>query len=332
MDKIVRVGVAGLTHGHVWGLIDAWKKVPNAKLVACADATPLLEKAAPDFLKTYTDWQQMLKSEEIDALLVTSNNRESSEITVAALELGIPCLVEKAMAANAEDADKMLAAQRSSGKALMINWPLAWNPWVYELKKQIEQGAIGHAFHMRFRIGHSGPKEIGCDEYFVGWLYDEALNGGGAIADFGSYGAALARFLFGMPESVFCVRGNYTKDYDVVDDHALITLKYPKMSVSIEGTWATAAFDASANPVVHGKAGTLAVYGNQLKRHLPGQDPIDIVSAPLEETNPAKYFLHCMETGEEPTGFRDPVIAADACRILDAAIESSRTGCAVAPK
>ena len=332
MIKEVRVGVAGLTHGHVWGLIDAFKRVPGAQLIAVADETPLLEKALPDFEKHYTDWREMLATETLDALLVTSNNRESTEITIAALEKGIPCIVEKAMAADAADADRMLAAQKASGKTLMINWPLAWNPWLYELKRQLEEGTIGHPFHMKFRIGHSGPKEIGCDEYFVGWLYNEQLNGGGAIADFGAYGAVLSRFLFGMPESVYCVRGNYTKDYDVVDDHALIVLKYPKMSVSLEGTWATAAFDEAANPVVYGKTGSLGVFGGQLKAIFPRQEATPIETPAMHEPNPAAYFLSCVETGAPPSGIRDPEIAADACRILDAAIESSKTGCSVAPK
>ena len=331
MSEVIRVGVAGLTHGHVWGLIDAWKKVPNAQLVAVADATPLLEKAMLDFDKSYEDWREMLAENEFDALLVTSNNVESAEITIEALKKGIPCLVEKAMAANAADADRMLEAQRESGKTLMINWPLAWSPWLYEVKRQLDDGAVGHAFHMRFRNGHSGPKEIGCDEYFVGWLYDEKLNGGGAIADFCSYGAVLARYYFGLPESVYCVRGNFTKDYEVSDDHALITLKYPKMSVSIEGTWATAAFDLSANPVIHGKTGTLAVYGSQLKKHVPGSDPIELDSPALEVGNPAQYFMDCITSGTTPEGIRNPEIAADACRILDAAIRSAASGCAEKP-
>ena len=331
MADEIRVGVAGLTHGHVWGLIEAWKKVPNARLVAVADETPLLEKAMLDFDKSYESWREMLANEKFDALLVTSNNVESSEIVVEALKLGIPSLVEKAMAANAADADRMLDAQRASGKTLMINWPLAWNPWVYEVKNQLDADVIGHPFHMRFRNGHSGPKEIGCDEYFVGWLYDEKLNGGGAIADFCSYGAVLARYYFGLPETVYCVRGNFTKDYEVSDDHALITLKYPKMSVSIEGTWATAAFDHSANPVIHGKTGTLAVYGSQIKKHLPGKDAEDVESPALEFSNPAIYFMDCVTNGKQPEGIRDPQIAADACRILDAAIKSSTSGCAEKP-
>jgi predicted dehydrogenase len=225
----------------------------------------------------------------------------------------------------------MLAAQKASGKTLMINWPLAWNPWVYEVKKQVESGAIGHPFHMQFSIGHSGPKEIGCDEYFVGWLYDEKLNGGGAIADFGSYGAVLSRFLFGMPETVYCVRGNFTKDYEVCDDHALLVLKYPKMSIALEGTWATAAGDTGGNPVIFGKTGTLGVYGGQLKLLAPRAEPAEIASPALDETNPAAYFLTCVQNGTTPEGIRDPEIAADACRILDAAIKSSASGCAERP-
>ena len=163
-------------------------------MVAVADKTELLEAQKEHFQSAYTDWREMLEKESLDALLVTSDNVESAEIAVVALEKGIPCLVEKAMAANAADADRMLAAQKASGKTLMINWPLAWNPWIFALKAEIEADTIGHVFHLRFRNGHHGPKEIGCNKEFVAWLHDEKLNGGGAIADFCSYGAALARW------------------------------------------------------------------------------------------------------------------------------------------
>lgn len=330
MESEVRVGVAGLTHGHVWGLIDAWKKVEGAKLVAVADKTPLLDKAKGDFGTSYTDWREMLEKEQLDALVVTSDNVESSEITIAALEKGIPCMVEKAMAANAKDADRMLAAQKASGKTLMINWPLAWNPWLWEIKKALDtpwgEGGIGQVFHLRYRNGHHGPKEIGCDQWFVEWLYDETKNGGGAIADFGSYGAALARWLLGMPESVYAIKGNFTKDYDVPDDHAILVLKYPFGSAVLEGTWATVGFAGDPNPVIHGKNGTLSVVkGELIQTGTPREVP------PLPQSNPAEYFLDCVRTGKTPAGIMDPEIAADACRILDAAIASTKSGCAEKP-
>ncbi|AIE87584.1 Gfo/Idh/MocA family protein [Fimbriimonas ginsengisoli] len=326
MAQEVRVGVAGLTHGHVWGLIDAWSKVEGAKLVAVADETPLLDKARDRFEKSYTDWREMLANEKLDALVVTSDNVESSEITVQALHKGIPCMVEKAMAANAFDAERMLTAMHESGKTLMINWPLAWAPWLGELQRRMADGYIGQPFHLRFRNGHQGPKEIGCDEWFVGWLYDETKNGGGAIADFGSYGAVLARWLMGMPETVYCIRGNFTKDYPVSDDHAVILLKYPHGTAFLEGTWATVGFDGGPNPVIHGKTGTLSVQGGDLI--LTGQK----VEVPEPEfKNPAEYFLNCIRSGKQPEGILSPELSADACRILDAAIKSSKSGCAERP-
>ena len=325
------LGVAGLSHGHVWGLIDRWAEVDGVELAAVADGTEFLEKAAPRFTKSYKSWQEMLDQEELDALLVTSNNVESAEIAVQALGRGIPCMVEKAMAASAADADRMLKAMDDGGVPLMINWPIAWWPVVHEFARRIKSGEIGHVFHFRMRLGHWGPKEIGCDEHFVAWLYDENLNGGGAIADFCGYGAVTARWLFGMPESVYAVRGNFTKDYDVSDDHAICLLKYPKMSAVLEGTWATKGFDDGPTILAHGSEGTLAIYGESvLKKHLgPAADFID--APELDPGNPGTYFKACVLDGHKPAGVLDPVLAADACRIIDAAKASGKSGCAERP-
>lgn len=330
MPETMRVGVAGLTHGHVWGLIEAFRKVEGVQLVAVADETPLLDKARGGFERAYTDWKKMFAEEQLDALLVTSNNVESSEITVQALTRGIPCMVEKAMAANAADADRMLDAMRASGKTLMINWPVAWSPWLHEVKRLLDANAVGPIFNMQYRNGHFGPKEIGCDEWFVGWLYNEALNGGGAIADFCSYGAALSRWLFGMPESVYCIRQNFTKDYEVPDDYAQVVLRYPKMVATLEGTWAHKGDDHKSNPAFYGKDGTISVVGNFVYQSTVGREEGRTAPA-LAVSNSAQYFLDCVKSGKTPEGILNAEIAADACRILDAAIRSGKSGCAERP-
>lgn len=326
MAAPLRVGVAGLTHGHVGGLANNFRKHEGFVPVAVADSTRLLEEF--EFGTRYADWREMLDKESLDALIVTSDNVESVEIAVEALRRGIHCLIEKPMAANAADAERLLAAQRESGKVLFINWPLAWDPWLYDFKARIDAGEVGHPFHLRYRNGHFGPKEIGCGPEFVAWLYDEKLNGGGAIADFGSYGAAVARWLFGMPETVYAVRGNYTKPYDVSDDHATIVLSYPKASAVLEGTWATFGFDSGPNAVVHGDKGTLAAFGREVELSVARQDRVRQEVSKLPADGPAAAFLHCIQTGERPFGITDPEVAADAARILDAAIASTQSGCA----
>ena len=62
----MRIGFAGLTHGHVWGLIDRFAAVPEVQLTAVADPTPLVENARPRFVSSYLDWREMLEKEPLD--------------------------------------------------------------------------------------------------------------------------------------------------------------------------------------------------------------------------------------------------------------------------
>jgi predicted dehydrogenase len=326
-----RLGVAGLSHGHVWGLIDSFAAVPEVRLAAIADDSDLLDTFLPRFDRSYSTWQEMLGAGGLDGVLVTSNTLESSEITVQALERGLHVFLEKPMATNSADADRMLAAWQASGKVLMVNWPIAWNKGLREFDRLVQDGVGGVPFHFKFRAGHRGPKEIGCGPEFTNWLYDEELNGGGAIADFGNYGAALARWYLGMPDSVAAAAGNYTKEEPVSDDHAVILMRYPRASAVVEGTWATMGFESSANPVLHGSKGTLGVFENEIE--VVSLDSRVRHSAPdLEVTSPAIYFLNCVATNTQPEGILDPFIAADGVRIVAAARRSLQTGSFEVPK
>ena len=107
----LRLGIAGLTHGHIGGLAKSFREHPGFEPVAVADRTSLLE-GFEGFPNKYREWSDMLDREQLDALVVTSDNVESVEIAVDALRRGIPCLIEKPMAANAADAERLLEAQR----------------------------------------------------------------------------------------------------------------------------------------------------------------------------------------------------------------------------
>lgn len=314
----MRVAVAGLTHGHVWGLIDVWAQQPEVELTAVADATPLLEHARNRFARAYTDWREMLERESPDVVIATADNRTSAQIAIEAMQRGAHVMVEKPMAADLTDATAMLQTARNTGRLLMINWPVRWYPAFYALVERARSGEFGQIYHLRFRAGHAGPREIGCDPYFVAWLYDAQLNGGGASIDFGCYGAMLSAYLLGMPEQVYSVRGVFTKEYPVPDDNAILLLRYPRATAVLEATWSQVGTDGSGNPIIYGTDATATVIEGKLRIHRKGEEVRWEEPPPLPEgeRNPAEYFLRCIREKCPPTGMVSPEIGHMAQQIL----------------
>ena len=93
---------------------------------------------------------------------------------------------------------------------------------------------------INFYTGHPGPIEIGCNPEFVEWLIDPKLNGGGALTDFGCYGANIATWLLEgqTPLSVSCITQQTKPDlYPNVEDDATIIINYSNTQVLIQASW-----------------------------------------------------------------------------------------------
>ncbi|MEJ0106941.1 MAG: hypothetical protein WDO19_32315 [Bacteroidota bacterium] len=87
------------------------------------------------------------------------------------------------------------------------------NQQVYEMVHT--DNAVGNIRKMIVHMGHQGPKEIGCSPDFLAWLTDPVKNGGGAIIDFGCYGANLMTWLMNgkAPVSVSAVTKQINLQY-----------------------------------------------------------------------------------------------------------------------
>jgi predicted dehydrogenase len=315
----IRLAVAGLTHGHVWGLLEQWAAQPEVELTAVADPTPLLENARARFQRAYADWQRMLDAESPDVVLACADNRTSAAIAITAMQRGAHVMVEKPMAADLADAERMFETARATDRMLMINWPTRWNPAIDALLERARSGEFGGVFEFRFRAGHAGPREIGCDPYFVEWLYDEQRNGAGALADFACYGAVMSAYLLGEPLQVVGARGNLTKDYPISDDNAVLIARYPKAIAVIEATWSQIGADGAPNPIVYGTEATAGVIDGKLRIHRRGAEPTLETPPPLPEgeRNAPEYFLQCLRTGARPEGVLSPEIALIAQRMVE---------------
>ena len=89
-------------------------------------------------------------------------------------------------------------------------------------------------------MGHKGPKKIGVDPEFLEWLTDPVSNGGGAITDFGCYGANLMTWLMNgeKPVSVTAITQQLQPENNPnVDDEAILILEYPNANALIQASW-----------------------------------------------------------------------------------------------
>src|SRR6266498_4449391 len=238
-----RIAVIGLDHDHVWGLLHDISAEPNAELVAIADThTELISKAQSQVaagVHFYTDYIRMLDETKPEAVILTTANDRHLEIVRECAKRHIHVSMEKPMATNAADAREMERLADKAGIKLMINYWNAWTASTHALfQRVVLSNELGPVHKIIVQYGHQGPKEIGVSQQFAEWLYDPAKNGGGAIIDFGCYGAEWALWLKGRPSRVYARTLTIKADqHNAVDDDALIVLEYPDASAIIQASW-----------------------------------------------------------------------------------------------
>jgi predicted dehydrogenase len=336
-ESKTRVAIVGLDHDHVWGLLKYLEAEPDAELVAIAEPQPVLVNEAksrvPSSVKFYSAYVPMLDEAKPDAVIVTTSNDRHLEILRECAKRHIHYSVEKPMATNAADAREMEKLAKQAGIKLMVNY---WNAWVapsHELFHRVKDGQVGEVQKIIVQYGHAGPKEIGVSEYFANWLYDPVKNGGGAIMDFGCYGAEWALWLKGRPIGVQAIAQKLkVSQHNQVDDDATILLEYPDATVIVEASWD---WPYSMGQVqVFGPKGSLLATRNTLfyrstadrgKSGLEGE-PVALNAPQGATSNPVAYFVDCIRHDkaiEDPLSTQLNVQVLD---ILDAARESVRTG------
>lgn len=242
----LRIGIAGMVHGHVEGLL--WQAMRRTDLQIVGVFEPnrevfdrLASKYGLDPAVHHASLAAMLESAKPEAVSVMGPIRDHLAAVEACAPRGIHVLVEKPLAFSAGDAARMQTLSRRHRVLVLTNFETSWYASVREAGRMAMSGERAPIRRMVFRHGHKGPREIGCSPEFVGWLIDPEANGGGAVVDFGCYGAVLATWLMEgrRPTSVVASRSTLKPDrYPDVDDDATIVLTYPGATAVIQASWA----------------------------------------------------------------------------------------------
>jgi predicted dehydrogenase len=336
----IRVAVVGLDHDHVWGLLGDLASDPESDFVGIAESNPQLVTKAkaqvPGSVKFYSDYVKMLDEVKPQAVVITTENDKHLEIVRECAKRHIHVSMEKPMATSARDAREMQRLADQAGIKLMVNYWNAWVPSTHELFHRVKAGDVGPVHKIIVQYGHQGPKEIGVSPQFADWLYDPAKNGGGALMDFGCYGAEWALWLKGKPTRVYATaRTLKTEQHNRVEDDATIVLDYPDATVLVEPSWDWP-YGMDRVYAFGAKGSLLATRDDLFFRPQSAEKPATlngdrVALDPMthENSSPVSYFLSRIRNNR---AIEDPLTAplnVQVMDILDAARESIRTGRAV---
>lgn len=241
----LRVGIVGLVHGHVYGFLDQWRHSPEIEIVGIAEPDRrLLTQAATkygfDEGILFTSLEEMLAKVRPRAVLVYTNTYDHRRVVEICARHGVHVIMEKPLAVSLEDALAIQRAAHAANIHVLVNYETSWYRSNHAAYSLVHQGALGDIRKVVVHDGHKGPKEIGVQPEFLAWLTDPKLNGGGALFDFGCYGADLMTWLMDgeRPQTITAVTQRFKPQiYSRVDDEATIVLTYPKAQAIIQASW-----------------------------------------------------------------------------------------------
>lgn len=353
MNKVYRIGAIGFAHSHIDSNLKAFSTLGDkVKFVACADIEPRVPSISEEpgtrkdevkqavklyGMKRYDDYKKMLDENELDIVLVCSENAFHPYVCEEILRRGIHVVLEKPIAASMQGALRIARAAKEGGAKVFVNWPSTWYPAVRYAKKLCDEGKIGKIFKITYRnVDSQGAlsygQKITDGEKGREWWHQSDV-GGGALLDYCCYGACLSHWFTGeKPVSAYGLKANFNSPYASAEDYATITVRFPDAVAILEGSWTTVNTGVPNGPIIYGLEGTMVVNKRgeveiYKTRHKEMPDEV-LTPPPLPEgrENLGKDVINHLETGADvhPTLSLENNLTA--MSILDAGIRSAQSG------
>lgn len=345
MLKVGVIGVGSISHNHIKPYLNNEK----VELVALCDINEqrLTEKGKKyGVTELYTDYKELLKNEEIDAVSICTWNNTHAEISIAALEAGKNVLVEKPLSMTVEEALAVEETVKKTGKLLQVGFVRRHGDNTNILKQFIDQGDLGEIYYAKAsclrRLGNPG-----------GWFSDKTKSGGGPLIDLGVHMIDICWYMMGRPRPVSVSGNTYSQlgnrshienlsfykaaDYDPtlndVEDLANALIRFENgASLYVDVSFTLQAKQDELFVKLFGDKGgaeiepELAIVTEKNNTILNVAPQIDKLSFDFERSfaNEINHFVECCLNGEESIA---PVSdGVQVMKMLNAVYESSKTG------
>jgi len=335
--KPIRIGIVGMTHGHVNGFLRRGG-LDEFELAGICESDPaVVDKYQKRYNLPaelfYDDLTKFLDETRPTAVWAFNPTKDHLAVVEACAPRGIHVVVEKPLATTLGDAQKMAKLARKHNVHVLTNLETSWFPSFHEAYRiAVTNKQLGQMTRVVSHFGHPGPAEIGVPDEFFNWLTDPVLNGGGASADFGCYGGNLSTWLMNnqRPLSVTAVfQTNKPDVYPKVDDNATIILQYPNCQSVVQASWDWTFSRKDLH--IYGREGVLRTIDTErydlcMDRR---KDPElkKSPATPIPHASSVVYFKAVLEGKIDPaqglSSLENNVIATE---ILEAARRSAKTG------
>jgi predicted dehydrogenase len=330
---VIGAGLIGRIH------IELASRHADVALVGIADPAPEAEELAAKFrVPHFRDHRAMLDAVEPRGVIIATPNGKHAQIAIGCLERGVAVIVEKPIADNLIDAQRICDASAKSGLPALVGHQRRYNPIVRKAKAIIDAGTLGEPVSTTVMSKWLKP-----DDYFVPWRRQK---GGGPILINLIHDIDLMRHLFGEIETVQAQASNRIRKFEV-EDTAAVLLHFRNGAlgtVSLTDTavapwnWDLAAGEAERFPrqdvnahFYSGTEASLTLPRLELWRYREGrgwQDPLTMERSVVQTGDP--YVEQLRHFAAAVAGTETPVCSAlDGTRTLEATLavsEAAATG------
>lgn len=151
--SILRIGIIGAGY---WGekLLRVFRELDSVAVMAVCDADAKRRAALGDAVQTYAEMSDLLRRDDIDAVLVATPPSSHYVLARAVLNARKHCWVEKPLALRSGEARELVDQARRFERTLFVDETFLYDPLLQRAKAWIEAGRLGRVYHLSFeRLG-----------------------------------------------------------------------------------------------------------------------------------------------------------------------------------
>jgi len=331
----MRIGIIGCGLIGKRRAIVAREMGDSVVMVADIDAARAQQVAAECGSAWSTDWHDVIRCDDVEAVVVATVNKALAPVTIAAAGRGKHVLCEKPLGRNPIESQQMVEAARTASVVLKTGFNHRHHPAVWKAHELCAQGKIGEPMFARAVYGHGGRPG-----YDKEWRGDPDLAGGGELLDQGVHIVDLCRWFLGEIVQVIGITARWYWDIAPLEDNGFALLRTADGRVaSLHTSWTQ--WKNRFSFEVFGREGYVAVeglggsYGTERltwgRRRPEGGAPDletwELAGPDISWREEWAEFTAAIRERRAPLA--DGYDGLQAVRIVHAIYESSRTGCTV---